>query len=399
MKPRPENALEPDELAELYGEPATLVLDGPAPSIDELVANGDAERLMELGALRRVGTPFVERDAFKALECFEAASRLGHVEAEYLVGVAYADGIGIGADLAEGVKRLRSAAQRGSLRAKVYVANLYEMGVHYQADREKADVWYRNVARAADIDAEPESEAYELSMAELGCVRHCLKLVADEALPAKDRAFYLKKAKAMGYHHRLEAAKRKGQLPPEPSVASPEVPADLSPEPTGSDAGPKPAPAAAPAADEAEEPVLGAQWTWGPGLGAFASAVFFLGAATGAGFLAAEGSRALAAAGRALPFVGERHPAVFFAVLAALGLLPSIVPYRGRVVLVALGVAAAAAGGGYFAWDAHPLLWDRWAQGVAAGLIGLLLVLFLLGVLGGTRARVRRAAPRPPARA
>ncbi|HJL20065.1 MAG TPA: hypothetical protein RMH99_30650, partial [Sandaracinaceae bacterium LLY-WYZ-13_1] len=208
MDPQPQPD-DPEALAEALDEEEPLGpgFDGPPPSIDELAANEDAHGLMVLGAAYRAGTPYVERDSFEALQCFEAASRLGDPEAGYLVGAAYFDGEGIGRDPAEGAKRLRAAAQRGSLRAKVYVANLYEMGVHYAHDPEKADVWYRNVARAAGIDADPESDEYELAMAELGCVRHCLTLVADEALPKKDRAVYLKKAKAMGYRHRLEAAK------------------------------------------------------------------------------------------------------------------------------------------------------------------------------------------------
>ncbi|MCZ7681787.1 MAG: hypothetical protein M5U28_24555 [Sandaracinaceae bacterium] len=227
MKPSAERAPELDEAVELSGGAPALGFDGPPPSIDELVAEGDPEKLLELGAAYRVGTPFVDRDHHSALECFEAASRLGSADAEYLAGVAYMDGVGVKADLAEGAKRLRSAAQRGSMRAKVYVANLYEMGVYYQADREKADVWYRNVARAANVEAEPGTEEHDLQMAELGCVRHCLKLVADDALPAKDRAFYLKKAKAMGYHHRLSVAKRESATPAElvSPPAEPEPPA------------------------------------------------------------------------------------------------------------------------------------------------------------------------------
>jgi hypothetical protein len=407
MKPQAESAPELDELAELIGGPATLGFDGPVPTIDELVAEGDPERLLELGAVYRVGAPFAERDAFKALECFEAASRLGSAEAEYLLGVAYADGLGIGADLAEGAKRLRSAAQRGSLRAKIYVANLYEMGVHYQADREKADVWYRNVARTAGIDAPPDTEEYDLALAETGCVRHCLRLVADEALPAKDRAFYLKKAKAMGYHHRLAMAKRESKVPaelatpaskPEPNAApaATDAPASAS-ETAAAEPTEEPAKPVASTRHEPEEPELGAQWTWGAGLGAAVAAAFFLAASTAAGVLAMEGSRALAAAGRALPVVGAHHEAVFFAVLASLGVFPASVAYRGRVLAIALGVAGAAAAGGYYAFDAMPLVWDRLPQAVAAGLVGFWLVLSFLGVLAGTRAR---AAPptRPPAR-
>ncbi len=404
MKPARERATEAVEIEDLPGAP-TLGVDGPPPTIDELVAEGDPEKLLELGAAYRVGTPHVERDHFAALECFEAASRLGSADAEYLAGVAFMDGIGIASDLAEGAKRLRSAAQRGSTRAKVYVANLYEMGVYYQADREKADVWYRNVARAANIEAEPETHEHDVAMAELGCVRHCLKLVADDALPAKDRAFYLKKAKAMGYAHRLAMVKRESSTPPETKAADPEPSAEAAPEPKPD---PKPEPQqeakqepkpAEPEAEEDRAPLLGAQWTWIPGLLALLAATFFVTAASAAGWLSMVGSRALAQVGRPLPYVNGAHEAVFWAVVLVLGVLPATTAYRARVVLIGALAGAAGGAGAYYAWEAQHLLWDRLAQTAAGGLGLFLLVLFFLGVLGGTRARVAKKRPRHPRRA
>lgn len=394
MKAKREAELAEDE----HEGEAAPVFEGPPPSIDELVAEEDAERLLELGAAYRAGVSGVPRDAFKALECFEAASRLGSETAEYLVGVAYCDGKGVSADLAEGAKRLRSAAQRGSLRAKVYVANLYEMGVHYQADREKADVWYRNVARAGGIEAAIDSDEYDLRMAELGCVRSCLKLVADEALPAKDRAFYLKKAKTMGYHHRLASAKRE---PTPAELVAKEL--DAPEPPPKAEVAPAPKEASAEAPDEAEEedeaPLLGAQWTWGMGTLAFLAATFFTAVSTGAGWLAMEGSRALSAADRPLPYLAGAHHAVLIATVVALGVLPATAVYRPRVVAIAAVVGAAAGVGAHYLWDVSRVVGDRLAQGVGGGLAAFLVVLFFLGVLGGTRARIPVKAKRPRARA
>jgi hypothetical protein len=423
MEPQPKTAAGDEALTEALDEPAPLGVDGPPPSIDELVALEDAAGLVELGAAYRAGTPHVERDAFKALECFEAASRLGDAEAEYLVGVAYFEGLGIAEDTAEGAKRLRSAAQRGSLRAKVFVANLYEMGVHYAHDAEKADVWYRNVARAAGLEADPESVDYEVAMAELGCVRHCLALVADESLPKKDRAFYLKKAKAMGYRRRLQEAKKEKTAALEPvaeasagaapsaadAAAAPEARAEAEPagEPTQGAATPdeaegaKETEAAGEPAQEREE--LGAQWTLGRGLLAFGVASFFAAAAAAAGWLAMEGSRALAEAGRPLPGVGARHWAVLGATLFALGVLPASAAYRPKVVGVGAVAGGLAAAGAFYLWDAQPLLWDRVVQTAAGGLVGFLVVVLFLGLLGGTRWRAQKkreegAAARPTRR-
>jgi TPR repeat protein len=398
MQPQPK--AEDEDLSEVLGvqEKPVIGFDAPPPSIDELVAEGNGDALVELGAAYRIGTPHTGRDAFKALECFEAASRLGSAEAEYLVGVALMDGRGIAADQPEGAKRLRSAAQRGSLRAKIYVANMYETGVCYQADREKADVWYRNVARAANIEAAPDTPAFDAAMAELGCVRHCLKLVADDALPTKDRQFYLKKAKAMGYQHKLAASKRENRASLIEAVNTP-APMEAKPAPT-----PAPAPAAEPepaktapkTADNAPEPepALAEQWTWGPGLVAFVGALFSSIAASGAAWLALEGSKALAAQGRPLPLVDGRHDFVFWAVLFTLGVLPAASTYRARVFAIACVAGLAGGWGAFGLWNVQHFVHDRLAQGALGGLGAFLLTLLVLGLLGGTRAYVRKKEKR-----
>lgn len=403
MSARPQSKADPAEeaLDELVAEESASAA-VPTLSIDELVANEDVQGLVELGAAYRIGAGAIQKDAFKAVECFEAASRLGSAEAEYFVGVSFMNGLGVGRDVAEGAKRLRSSAQRGSLRAKVYVANLYEMGVHYATDRDKADVWYRNVSRAAGIEGEPTDHAYVMAMAELGCVRYCLELVSDEALPTKDRAFYLKKAKAMGYGHRLAQVKRDGTPPEEPEPAPPAAATDPAARPEVAEPAPDEAPetkAKAPV-DETDEDApadapLASQWTFGPGLLAFLASSAFAVASFYAGWLASEGSQALAAAGRTLPGIGARHELVFGAILVAFGLLPAMASYRPRVVGIGAVVGAAAAAGGWFLHPAQPLLWSPAAQAGALGLGAAMLTLLFLGLLGGTRARVKPpASPR-----
>ncbi len=387
-----------DHETEALIEPAGLGFDGPAPSIDELLAEENVEGLMELAAAHRVGTPYVEESLFDALQCYEAASRVGSAEAEYHVGRAYFGGVGIARDQAEGAKRIRSAAQRGDLRAKVFVANLYEMGVVYATDASKADVWYRNVARAAGIDADPESEAYELQMAELGCVRFCLTLVADEALPKKDRAFYLKKAKAMGYAHKLAQVRAEKASAAESSAAKASAEgADAAPTPPEASAEPerrveperKAEPESESEPEDERDVLLGERWTFGWGALAFVWASAFASASVVAGWLAWEGSLALARSGRALPEVDGRHWLLYVATLVVFGVLPAAAAYRARVLASAAVVGAALAGGGWALFEAQPLLWDRVAQATAGGLGGFLLVLLFLGLLGGTRARVR----------
>jgi hypothetical protein len=69
--------------------------------------------------------------------------------------------------------------------------------------------------------------------------------------------------------------------------------------------------------------------------------------------------------------------------------LPATATYRPKVVAIAAVLGAAAGAGGHFLWGSQHLLPDRLSQAAAGGLGTFLLVLFVLGVLGGTRARVR----------
>src|SRR5262249_16132544 len=101
-------------------------------------------------------------------------------------------------DLKEGATRLRSAAEKGSVPAKVYLGNLYELGIHYKADREKADVWYRNSARDARVTAEADSDEYNQALAELGCVRHGLALTEQGSLDEGEKERRLQRARAHG---------------------------------------------------------------------------------------------------------------------------------------------------------------------------------------------------------
>jgi hypothetical protein len=398
-----------EELEAALEENLDIALGAEVRTIDELVAARDAEGLIELGAAYRAGAG-VERDLFTALECFEAASSLGSADAELLVGLAYFNGVGIGQDTAEGAKRIRSAAQRGSLRAKVYVANLYEMGVHYAYDREKADVWYRNVARSASLSGGPDDDTYVLGMAELGALRFCLQLVADEGLPVEDRAFYLKKAKSMGYRHRLAAAKTPAPVEEAPTDASPgEAPlsssaSESAPEARAEAAAPAPRPDPPPQPEPPAEALprllpIGSTWTLGRGLVAFLVALAFAAAATGVGVVAQEGAEHLPRLLAAL----QGHPEVLlYATAGFLGLLPAAAVYRAQVVLASavLGTLAGL-GGFYLQHSGGQALLGTTApvQGVAFAFAVALVLQLVLGLLGGTRFRVLaptdRAASRP----
>jgi TPR repeat protein len=94
-----------------------------------------------------------EIDKANALKDYETVYRLiresaleGDTEAQYFLGLLYADGIGVKRDYAEAVLWYRKSADHG------YPAAQYELGVYYAGrsqkvvDFEKAVFWYRKAA-------------------------------------------------------------------------------------------------------------------------------------------------------------------------------------------------------------------------------------------------------------
>src|SRR5207249_1899863 len=133
------------------------------------------------------------------LDCYQAAAELGSGEALHATAMFYFSGGVVAQDLKEGAQRFRSAAEKGYGPSKVFVANLYELGIQYKEDKEKADTWYRSVARGEGVKDDAGSPEYARAMAELGCVRYCLALISEEGTSAEDKEAFLAKAKAHGY--------------------------------------------------------------------------------------------------------------------------------------------------------------------------------------------------------
>src|SRR5262249_20198174 len=161
--------------------------------------SSDVEGLLTLAKAYRAGTGPGGRDLGRCLEAYRAAAEAGSADAEFAVALFCMTGSVVTQDLKEGATRLRSAAEKGSGPAKVYLGNLYELGIHYKADREKADVWYRNAARGARVTAEPDSDEYNQALADLGCVRYALALTEQGTLDEAEKERLLQRARAHGY--------------------------------------------------------------------------------------------------------------------------------------------------------------------------------------------------------
>ncbi|MBS2013514.1 MAG: sel1 repeat family protein [Deltaproteobacteria bacterium] len=386
-----------------------------AHDLDALKLRGDVAAILSLAKAYRAGNAHVARDMQKCLDAYRAAAELGSGEASYAVALFHANGGVVRQDLKEAVTHLRAAAERGSVPAKVYLGNLYELGVHYKADAEKADVWYRNAARGAKIDAAPGSPEYEAALADLGCVRYVLELTKSASVDDAEKARLLARAKAHGHGLRIrsedslvpgaeaerptfvdalaraESAAPTATPPPVAVAASAAATkgatakVDARPTPREAPARPEPekknARGAAPARNVSQA------------LAAFGYAILFALAGIGAGYAAMLGAHELIARGHALPGIGKNARLVFPIVLAIVGVLPSALVYRLGAVAKALLAGAAFGGIGWVAWGTGQaaLHADRALQALGFGLAGFLATLLVLGLLGGTKsAKARR---------
>lgn len=362
--------------------------DPDAFDLDALKIRRDVDSILALAKLYRSGGPGVARDMKKCFEAYKAAAELGSAEADYAVALFHLTGGVIAQDLKEGATRLRAAAEKGSVPAKVYLGNLYELGIHYKADKEKADVWYRNAARGAGVESDDIP-----ALAELGCVRHVLALADNTLLDDAEKQRLFARARAHGYQLKM----RDVGASTDPNIDRPTLSAALAADSVLSAGAPKATPKKVPNPDAAAETVKIS--ALGPtraslALGAFGFALLWVLAGTGAGYAATHGARELLARGTALPLLGTKIQYVFPIVGTIFGLVPAGFAYKLGAWFKALLTGAAAGGAGWVAWGTGvaALHASRSIQATAFGLVGFLLGLLVFGLLGGTK----RQPPRAP---
>lgn len=348
------------------------------PEVDDLEglrARGEVGALLELAKRYRAS-----KDLQRCYAAYKAAADLGSGEAAYAVALFHLSGGVVPQDLREGATQLRAAAEKGSIPAKVYLGNLYELGIHYKADPEKADVWYRNAARSAGLAGEP------LELAELGCVRHVLAQNEDPATSDADRARLLQRARAHGHGLRIrdsDAGERPTLGDALQAGDAPAAKASASePSSPGLPAGQQPT---EPRPARARAGTGGAQV--GIALSAFGYASLFLAAGIGGGYAAMLGAHQLLLHGKPLPYLGNRFELVFPLAFAVVGVLPSLLVYRFGTVVKALFIAAAMGGAGWVLWGTGTaaLHATREVQAMIFAIAGFAAGLLVLGLVGGTK--------------
>jgi hypothetical protein len=369
-------------------------------SIDALRAQSDVEGLIALAKAYRSGTAGMPRDLKQCFAAYAAAAELGSPLAQHALGLFHLHGGPVPPDEMEAAKRFRAAADGGHLAAKVYIANFYELGIHYRADPAKSDVWYRNVARSAAIEAAPGTPEHDRALADLGCVRHALAIAEAPDTSEQDRTRLMRVARIHGYRSdrasmtpemmaeaELDAVDREAEAqssrrtgagiaeaaPAKPKTATRKEPAAV----------PKPA-QAKPEKDERPSRIAAAPRAHvGLGLTAFFFSLVCMAVAAVAGHVAPP---LLAERGLPIPVLGTRFDLVLPVAMVAIGVLPNLLVYRlaawGRALVMALltGVAGEVLWGlGHRVTPSHTIqVCDLAAAGFLAGLL-------VFGIFGGAK--------------
>lgn len=113
----------------------------------------DVDAQFQLG-LRYANGVGVEKDAKQASIWFRQAADSGHLEAQRNLAYAYLNGRGVTQNEAEGVRRLRIAAERGDAPSRRQLGYHYATGVGVPKDENEGVHWFRLAAEQGDCYAQ-----------------------------------------------------------------------------------------------------------------------------------------------------------------------------------------------------------------------------------------------------
>lgn len=371
--------------------PAAESLDDESLSLEDLRDKGDVDALLARAKALRTGDG-VERDLTECLAYYRAAGECGSPLGKFSEALFYLSGAVVAEDASAGMGKLRAAAQAGSLRAKVYLGNAYELGVGRDPEPDKADVWYRSAARAAAIEHDPEedADAYTLAMADLGCIRHARSLLRDESIPKKDRYAYLAKAKALGWalhqRNKQRASMEQEAIAREIAEAMEPPPEEKAAEEAKAE---KKEAAGKEAEEEAKKPRIGpSKPNMSERMTAFAIALVLIGMGFGAGEFGTELGKKMLSEGQSIPVFGVHYGYILPAAIAA-SLLPVSLVYQWSSIALSTVAGLALGFMGWTIWKspAGDLFSERLFQCHIFGVVGLVVALLAIGLLGGTRRR------------
>src|SRR6266436_2993486 len=115
---------------------------------------GDAKAQYELGRTFFSGTLGVAKDEAEAVKWFRKAAEQNVADAQFSLGVCYANGRGVAEDDAESVKWFRKAAEQNYARAQYNLGVRYTNGRGVAKDDAESVKWFRKAAEQNDAGAQ-----------------------------------------------------------------------------------------------------------------------------------------------------------------------------------------------------------------------------------------------------
>ncbi len=109
------------------------------------ILGGDTEAMYYVAREARVAR-VGDGNMAKSIELTTKAAKRGHAKAQYVLGLHYAQGLGVNQDYFDAQRWLKKSAANGDTDAKVYLAYMYEYGKGVKKDRKQAERLYRQAA-------------------------------------------------------------------------------------------------------------------------------------------------------------------------------------------------------------------------------------------------------------
>ena len=115
---------------------------------------GDAKSQERLGAAFFLGKGGLTKDEVEAVKWFRKAAEQNVADAQFSLGVCYANGQGVTKDDAQAVKWFRKAAEQNYARAQYNLGVRYTKGQGVAKDDAEAVQWFRKAAEQNDARAQ-----------------------------------------------------------------------------------------------------------------------------------------------------------------------------------------------------------------------------------------------------
>ncbi len=103
---------------------------------------------------RQAETALEEEQYEQAALPLQLLARQGHQNAQFMLGLVYSNGLGVGSDLKQAIRWYELAAEQGHIEAQYNLGVAYSTGKGVNPDNVKAAGWWRKAAIQGNTDAQ-----------------------------------------------------------------------------------------------------------------------------------------------------------------------------------------------------------------------------------------------------